>query len=205
MRADAMCSRPRSCRIPGGNLTRPNFNRGTVRLGCERRTAGQGRNDVLLDREGRPERLRLRCPSRLAHGVCERQSGHGRQQQRQPGDAAERGAIALRARLKGGSTLDWTPAAGSTTDADSTSLLTQMHQATEQTLVQGFLQFWTPFVDGSVVPANSSGLDVTHGPSTFTLHSASNGTDVTEVFQRSSARKVRCDCRRQFDQVRADL
>ena len=92
-------------------------------------------------------------------------------------------AITLHARLKGGSTLDWTPAAGSTTDADSTSLLTQMHQATEQTLVQGFLQFWrTPFVDGSVVPANSSGLDVTHGPSTFTLHSASNGTDVTEVF-----------------------
>jgi hypothetical protein len=90
-------------------------------------------------------------------------------------------AITLHARLKGGSTLDWTPAAGSSTDAASTSLLTQMHKATDQTLL-GFLQFWTPFVDGSVVPANSSGLDVTHGPSTFTLHSASNGMDVTEVF-----------------------
>ncbi len=90
-------------------------------------------------------------------------------------------AITLHARLKGGSTLDWTPAAGSATDAVSTSLLTQIHQGTEQTLI-GFLQFWTPFVDGSAVPANSSGLAVTHGPSTFTLHAAANGTDVTEVF-----------------------
>jgi hypothetical protein len=90
-------------------------------------------------------------------------------------------AITLHARLKGGSTLDWTPAAGSATDADSTSLLTQMHQGTDQALL-GFLQFWTPFVDGSAVPANSSGFDVTHGPSTFTLHLASKGTDVTEVF-----------------------
>ncbi len=90
-------------------------------------------------------------------------------------------AITLHARLNGGSTLDWTPAAGGATDADSTSLLTQMHQATNQTLL-GFLQFWTPFVNGSVVPANSSGFDVTQGPSTFTLHLSSNGTDVTEVF-----------------------
>ena len=34
-------------------------------------------------------------------------------------------AITLHARLKGGSTLDWTPAAGGATDADSTALLTQ--------------------------------------------------------------------------------
>jgi hypothetical protein len=91
-------------------------------------------------------------------------------------------AITLHARMKGGSTLDWTPAAGGATDADSTALLKGMHEATEQTLVQGFLEFWTPFMDGEVVPDNSSGLTVTHGPSTFTLHSVSNGTDVTEVF-----------------------
>ena len=91
-------------------------------------------------------------------------------------------AITLHARMKGGSTLDWTPAAGGATDADSTALLNGMHEATEQTLVQGFLHFWTPFMDGEVVPDNSSGLTVTHGPSTFTLHSVSDGTDVTEVF-----------------------
>ena len=91
-------------------------------------------------------------------------------------------AITLHAHMNGGSTLDWRPAAGGATDANSTPLLNGMHEATEQTLVQGFLHFWTPFVDGSVVPDNSSGLTVTHGPSTFTLHSVSNGTDVTEVF-----------------------
>ncbi len=90
-------------------------------------------------------------------------------------------AITLHARLKGGSTLDWTPAAGSATDADSTVLLNQEHKGTEQTLL-GFLQMWKPFVDGSVVPANSSGLTVTHASDTLALHSTSNGTDLTEVF-----------------------
>ena len=49
-------------------------------------------------------------------------------------------------------------------------------------ILLGFLQFWTPFMDGSLIPANSSGLTVTHASNTFTLHGASNGTDWTEVF-----------------------
>jgi hypothetical protein len=88
--------------------------------------------------------------------------------------------ITLHARLKGGSTLDWVPDTGKPVDQDSTSLLDQMHKATEQTL-QGFLQFWIPFVDGSVVPQNSQGLQMTHTADGFTLHSNSNGTEVTEV------------------------
>lgn len=91
-------------------------------------------------------------------------------------------AITLHARMKGGSTLDWNPASGGATDADSTALLKGMREATEQRLVQGFLEFWTPFVDGEAIPASSSGLTLTHGPSTLTLHRVSNGTDVTEVF-----------------------
>jgi hypothetical protein len=90
-------------------------------------------------------------------------------------------AITLHARLDGRSTLDWTPAAGSATDADSTAVLTQGHQNTDLTLL-GFLRMWTPVVDGSLVPANSSGFDVTREPSTFTLHKASNGSEMTEVF-----------------------
>ena len=90
-------------------------------------------------------------------------------------------AITLHARLDGRSTLDWTPAAGSATDADSTAQLNQAHQDTDQTLL-GFLRIWTLFVDGSVLPANSSGFDVIQGPSTFTLHKASNGSEMTEVF-----------------------
>ena len=67
--------------------------------------------------------------------------------------------IALHARMAGGSTMEWNrpPSPDKPLDADSTAMLDQLHQATEQTL-QGFLQFWTPFVDGSVVPASSEGL-----------------------------------------------
>lgn len=90
-------------------------------------------------------------------------------------------AIALHAHMDGSATLDWTPAPGSASDADSTSLLNQMHAATEQTL-EGFVEFWAPFVDGSVIPSNTNGLTVTHAPSTFTLHAEQGGTSVTEVF-----------------------
>jgi len=90
-------------------------------------------------------------------------------------------SIKLHAHPDGTSTLDWTPAPGSPTDADSTNLLNQMHAATEQTL-QGFVEFWTPFVDGSVIPSNTNGMTVTHDTSAFTLHAEQGGTTVTEVF-----------------------
>ena len=92
-------------------------------------------------------------------------------------------AIALHARMKGGSTLDWTPPAPTNKplDQDSISLLDGMHKASEQTL-QGFLQFWTPFVDGSVVPANSQGLEMAPtADGGYRLHAQETGTDVVEV------------------------
>lgn len=90
--------------------------------------------------------------------------------------------IALHARLQDSSaTLDWTPPAGVAFTSDQTGLLNQMQSATKQTL-QGFIQFWAPFVNGGVIPGNTSGLTVTHGPSTFTIHAASNEADLTEVF-----------------------
>jgi hypothetical protein len=86
--------------------------------------------------------------------------------------------IALHAHLKGSSTLDWTPPANP--DEDSSKLLDNMHQATEQTL-QGFLQFWTPFVDGSAVPSNAEGLEVTPTGNGYRLHAKQDGTEVTEL------------------------
>jgi hypothetical protein len=91
-------------------------------------------------------------------------------------------AITLHVRLQDVSaTLDWVVPPGAATDAESTSLRDQMHPAMEQTL-HGFVQFWAPFVNGSTIPGNTSGFTVTHAPTTFTLHAASNGTDLTEVF-----------------------
>ena len=89
--------------------------------------------------------------------------------------------MTLHAHMKGGSTLDWEPAPdpNNILDPDSANLLKDMHEATEQTL-QGFLQFWTPFVDGSAVPDNSDGLDVAKTANGYKLHAVTTDTEVTE-------------------------
>ena len=85
--------------------------------------------------------------------------------------------ITLHGRLKGTPSLDWNPPA--VQDKNSIKLLDDMHQATEQTLM-GFMQFWTPFVDGSAVPASSEGLEMTRTEQRFKLHAITGDTDVTE-------------------------
>jgi hypothetical protein len=90
--------------------------------------------------------------------------------------------VTLHARMQGGSTLDWTPPAdpAKPLDAETSITLGTMHEAAEQTL-QGFMQFWAPFVDGSVVPANSDGLEMTKSADGFRMHADQGGTDVTEI------------------------
>jgi hypothetical protein len=91
--------------------------------------------------------------------------------------------INLHAHMQGGSTLDWIPNQdpGKPLDDDSTALLSKMRQATEQTL-EGFLQFWTPFVDGSVVPESADGLAITHTGTLHTIHAQQGDTALTETF-----------------------
>jgi hypothetical protein len=91
--------------------------------------------------------------------------------------------VTLHARLNGGSVLDWAPPSDSTKplDAATTNLVDQMHKATDQT-IKGFMQFWTPFVDGSVVPQNAQGFDITHSNTAMTIHTKQPGAEVTEVF-----------------------
>lgn len=67
--------------------------------------------------------------------------------------------IVLHARMKGGSTMDWNPPAQ--LDGDQSSMLSQMHDAMNQIIVDGFMQFWTPFIENSVVPDSSNGLEMT--------------------------------------------
>jgi hypothetical protein len=91
--------------------------------------------------------------------------------------------VTVHARMNGQSTLEWvrTPDPEKPLDSDSSILLDRMHEATEQAM-HGFLQFWIPFVDGSVVPASSAGLKVSRSASDFTIHGEQNGTQVTEIF-----------------------
>ncbi len=91
--------------------------------------------------------------------------------------------ITLHGRMKGGSTLDWTPAQSQDRplDPDSVRMLGQMRAATESTL-EGFMQFWTPFVNGSIVPIRSAGLQITHSAAGHTIYGVQSGTEVTEIF-----------------------
>jgi hypothetical protein len=89
--------------------------------------------------------------------------------------------ITIHGKLKGGSTIEWNPPAATDKplDQDSTALLNSMHSATEQ-ILQGFMQFWTPFVDGSTVPDNSEGLVITKTENGYTIHADTKDTKVTE-------------------------
>jgi len=91
--------------------------------------------------------------------------------------------ITLHGRMKGSSTLDWMPVSNpdKPLDADSVHMLEHMREATEETL-GGFMQFWTPFVDGSVVPGSSAGLEITHSATGHTIHGVQEGAEVTVVF-----------------------
>lgn len=91
--------------------------------------------------------------------------------------------INLHAHMQGGSSLDWNPnpSPGEPLDASSSEMLSRMHEATEQTL-EGFLQFWTPFVDGSTVPDSADGLTITHTDAAHTIHAEQGGVAMTEIF-----------------------
>lgn len=96
-------------------------------------------------------------------------------------------SIAFHARLKGGSGLDWNLPAhpAQPLDQESTSLLDKMQAGTAQTL-QGFMQFWTPFVDGSIVPDSSDGVEITPtDKGGYKLRAEQEGTTLTEVLDKS--------------------
>lgn len=97
--------------------------------------------------------------------------------------------IVLHAQMKGGSTMDWNPPTpAQPLDADSVALLDRMHQASNQTL-QGFLQFWTPFVDGSVIPDPSEAVDIAATDKGHIIHADQGPTSLTEVFDTGNVLK----------------
>ena len=89
--------------------------------------------------------------------------------------------IALHARMDSGSIVDWNPPAQQL-DTTQTALLGQMHDALNQ-MVQGFMQFWTPFVESQVVPDSSDGLEMTAtADGGMKIHVATQQVEVNEVF-----------------------
>ena len=63
---------------------------------------------------------------------------------------------------------------------DPNGVSNAMHSAVSQTLT-GFVQFWTPFMDGDIIPDTSSGLEVHKTADGYTLHAEDAETKVDET------------------------
>jgi hypothetical protein len=98
--------------------------------------------------------------------------------------------VTIHARLTGpGSGMDWAPPDPTAPpDPELIELLDHMHQSTGQTL-QGFLQFWTPLVNGSVIPGSSAGIEITNTPTGHTIHAMDGATSLTEVLDEAGVLK----------------
>ena len=98
--------------------------------------------------------------------------------------------ITMHARLNGpGSGLDWNPPDPTAPpDQESIDLLNQMHQGIGQTL-QGFLQFWAPFVNGSVIPDSPTGIEITKTAAGHSIHAVDGTTTLTEVLDTDDVLK----------------
>ena len=84
--------------------------------------------------------------------------------------------------MRGASTIDWTDTnQNNPLDQHSIDTLDGLHRTVEQ-MLEGFLQFWTPFIESSIVPDSADGLDITHTPTAHTIHAQQGDTELTEVF-----------------------
>jgi hypothetical protein len=97
--------------------------------------------------------------------------------------------ITIHARLTGpGSGLEWTPGPTALPDQESFELLEYMHQSTGQAL-QTFMQFWTPFVNGSVIPDPAAGSEVKKTETGHTIHTMDGSASITEVLDAGNVVK----------------
>jgi hypothetical protein len=92
-------------------------------------------------------------------------------------------AISLRARLNGGSTLEWIQPsiANKPLDQASSEAIDDVHKTVEKTLMD-FMQFWTPIVDGSMIPRSSAGIEIRHSSTGMVLLLRQPDAQVLEVF-----------------------
>lgn len=88
---------------------------------------------------------------------------------------------AIHGRMNGGSSIDWTPPA-QPLDSAQTAFLSQMHDSLNQ-MMEGFMQFWTPFIESQVVPDSAEGLEMTTAADGGRqIHLLTPEVEVTETF-----------------------
>lgn len=86
--------------------------------------------------------------------------------------------VHLYAHMSGDANIDWRVPAVPPND-ESAKLVESLHQATEETLM-GFVRYWAPFVNGSVIPQTADGQQITSSGKGYRIHSDQGGTAFTE-------------------------
>jgi hypothetical protein len=94
--------------------------------------------------------------------------------------------VRMHARMQGGSTIEWVADAsdGSAPSGDVNAVIDNMHQTVQQ-ILEGFLQFWSPFMEVTVVPPKAEGLEISHSPTSHTIHAKQGTTELTEIFNNN--------------------
>lgn len=92
-------------------------------------------------------------------------------------------AITEHVDITGRSTLDWNQPSSSEQSANpgSTEMLDRAHQTVEHAL-EGFFQFWTPFVNGTIIPSSSKGIEVERNDAGYSVRAALRDQKLNEVF-----------------------
>jgi len=94
--------------------------------------------------------------------------------------------VKMHARMQGGSTIEWleeSAGGGQPTSGDMTATTDNLHQTVQQ-ILEGFMQFWSPFMEVTVVPKKADGLEITHGPAVHTIYTRQGTTELTEIFNK---------------------
>ena len=98
-------------------------------------------------------------------------------------EALQKVKVRMHARMLGGSTIEWVADTDpSASDNDPTSTMLENMHMTVQQMLEGFLQFWSPFMEVTVVPSKTNGLEITHTPTAHTIHAKQGATELTETF-----------------------
>lgn len=87
--------------------------------------------------------------------------------------------ISVTAEINGRSTLNWNQP--EQTDENANGTLELAHQTVQHAL-EGFFQFWTPFINGTIVPKTSEGIEIHQTAQNLTLHAQMSDQNLNEIF-----------------------
>ena len=91
--------------------------------------------------------------------------------------------VKMHGRMQGGSTVEWLAESSEAQPApsDTDATVETLHQTVQQVL-EGFMQFWSPFMEVTLVPKQTDGVEITHETGSHTIHAKQGAAELTEIF-----------------------